>query len=273
MTALPPAISQVGYPGAGDIDDCWAVASIWAAHAADPAIKLPTVPAFRAAAHNPDKPGPTAGDLSQIVHASVALWPDLPVLAYSSLDWSGFAGKVKAGSVASLAVASSRLPSYLRFGFLGAHQVGVIWWLGEFFVMNPLMHDGDTPMAITEPYLETAARGADKGWVLAALYQPVEAPVQVTDPTPKIVDLAVGVQCYAADGKTPLVKIQSGGKDIYSPYGNGAQRAVVISTGGVRQVAMVALTACRNIRDYTPPPPVTLHKVTVDGVLYLPTGA
>jgi hypothetical protein len=83
--------------------------------------------------------------------------------------------------------------------------------------------------------------------------------VAVSDPTPKIVNLAVGVQLYATDGKTPLVKLSSGGTDLYSPFGNGAQRAVVISTGGVRQVAFVALTACTNIR------PFAASGVTVGG--------
>ena len=43
-------ISQRLYPGAGDIDDCWVVATCWAARAAGVA-HLPTVPEFRAAAN------------------------------------------------------------------------------------------------------------------------------------------------------------------------------------------------------------------------------
>jgi hypothetical protein len=74
--------------------------------------------------------------------------------------------------------------------------------------------------------------------------------VGVSDPTPKIVNLAVGVQLYATDGKTPLVKLSSGGTDLYSPFGFNAQRAVVISTGGVRQIAMVAAAACTNVRPF-----------------------
>ena len=85
----------------------------------------------------------------------------------------------------------------------------------------------------------------------------------VTDPTPKIVDLGVGVQCYATDGTTPLVKISNGGLNLYSPFGNGAQRAVVISTGGVRQVALVALTACKNIRAWASAPAAGSNTVTV----------
>ena len=38
--------------------------------------------------------------------------------------------------------------------------------------------------------------------------------VGVSDPTPKIVDLAIGVQLYATDGTTLLVKLTSGGKDL-----------------------------------------------------------
>lgn len=170
---LPPVISQLNYPGAGDTDDCWCVATIWAALAADPSIRKPTVPEFRAAAHNPDLPGPTGGNLSQIVHASVALWPQLTVQAYSSTDWFGFSDKVRAGWIASLAVQSSALPAELRFGFLGAHQIGVAFDTGALMVMNPLARNGAALLPITELNLRSAARAVLNGWVTAALFQPI----------------------------------------------------------------------------------------------------
>ena len=78
-----------------------------------------------------------------------------------------------------------------------------------------------------------------------------EGPVKVTDPSPKFLDLAAGVQLYATDGKTPLVKMSAAAAGLYSPFGNGMQRAVVVTTGGVTQVAMVATAICTNVRPYS----------------------
>lgn len=67
------------------------------------------------------------------------------------------------------------------------------------------------------------------------------ATVTVTDPTPKLVNLPSGRQLYKSDGKTPLVKVVPATVDTYSPAGGplGNQRYVVITTGGVRQQAVV----------------------------------
>ena len=78
--------------------------------------------------------------------------------------------------------------------------------------------------------------------------------VAVTDPSPKFLDLAAGVQLYATDGKTPLVKMSAAAAGIYSPFGTGSQRAVVITTGGVAQVALVATAIAKNVRSYCAPP-------------------
>ena len=78
-----------------------------------------------------------------------------------------------------------------------------------------------------------------------------EAAVKVTDPYPKFLDLAAGVQLYATDGKTPLVKMSSAAAGLYSPFGNGMQRAVVITTGGVTQIAFVLTTIATNVRPYS----------------------
>jgi hypothetical protein len=74
--------------------------------------------------------------------------------------------------------------------------------------------------------------------------------VAVTDPSPKFLDLAAGVQLYATDGKTPLVKMSAAAAGLYSPFGNGMQRAVVVTTGGVTQVAFVLTTIATNVRPY-----------------------
>lgn len=65
--------------------------------------------------------------------------------------------------------------------------------------------------------------------------------VQITDPTPMRVDLPSGRQLYQVDGTTPLVKVVPATVDTYSPAGGpkALQRYVVITTGGVRQLAVV----------------------------------
>jgi hypothetical protein len=103
---------------------------------------------------------------------------------------------------------------------------------------------------------------------LGAVYKAVDIPDAPTPPAPlemnmlpiyraapkdQLVDLAIGVQCYREDGKTPLVKIASGGSGVWSPFATSAtQRAVDISTGGVTQAAVVNLADCKNLRPAQP---------------------
>jgi hypothetical protein len=174
MTVVPPVISQIGYPGAGDVDDCWCVATIWAALAADPSAYQPTVPEFRKAAGNPDKPGPTGGDLDDVIRGASATWPQIRLLRYQSTEWALFEERLRDGWVASLAVQSSALPTRLQFGFRGAHQVGVMFANGEWRLMNPLAHNGAPTGWITESDLRTAARAVAHGFILAALFEPTK---------------------------------------------------------------------------------------------------
>lgn len=67
--------------------------------------------------------------------------------------------------------------------------------------------------------------------------------VKITDSTPKLVALPEGRQLYQVDGITPLVKMSATVVDVYSPAGgpSATQRYVVVTTGGVRQQAVVAM--------------------------------
>ena len=163
-------LSQKSYPAAGDVDDCWAVATIWAHRAATGDTHLPTMTEFRAAAGNPDKPGPTGGNIADIMRACAKLWPGTAV-QYSSPGWTPFVAAVKAGNIASLAVLSSKLPANLRFGFAGNHQVGVAYEGGQLVVANPLAPQGSAPIPITEDALHKAASAVANGWILAALFE------------------------------------------------------------------------------------------------------
>jgi hypothetical protein len=161
-------LNQKVYPGAGDVDDCFVVATCWAARIAG-VRDLPTVKEFRAAANKPDLPGPSGGSITDIMRAVNVLWPDLGVTEYERPDWDAFALALRRGKVASLGVLSSLLPSKLRFGFGGAHQIGVLFD-GGYLVANPLAPQGSEPIPISETALRNAARGLAMGWILAALF-------------------------------------------------------------------------------------------------------
>jgi hypothetical protein len=88
----------------------------------------------------------------------------------------------------------------------------------------------------------------------------------VTDRTPMVVDLPIGLQLFKTDGVTPLVKMSAASANVYSPAGGpvATQRFVTITTSGVAQFAVVN-TAGLTFRPY---PSDTKHKVRVfiDGV-------
>ena len=76
--------------------------------------------------------------------------------------------------------------------------------------------------------------------------------INVTDPTPKLVDLAIGIQLYSlANPPVPSVPVASGGTGVYSPALAGNYRVVVISIGGVKQLGLVQADDCKNVRALT----------------------
>lgn len=178
----PPVISQVGYPTAGDIDDCWVVATVWAAVAADPYAYRPTVTYFRAKAGRPDLPGATGGTLEHIMAGAWRTWPYMTIAKYASTDWSLFDRRLRQGWSASLGVISAELPTGLQFGFRGAHQVGVVYSGGRYLVANPLARTGSAPIACPLADLQAAARKHGGGKILAALFKPWEAHAVKFDP-------------------------------------------------------------------------------------------
>src|SRR5574343_1566660 len=134
--------NQKHWPGAGDIDDCWVVSAIQAANAVAPWLRLPSVPVFRAAAGNPDKPGPTGGNLADIVQGCETLWPRYfkdRLKRLRGAAWNDFAAHVNAEQPVSVATVSAKLPPRLRFGFAGMHQITVARsGAGQWLVANPL---------------------------------------------------------------------------------------------------------------------------------------
>ncbi len=117
---------------------------------------------------------------------------------------------------------------------------------------------GDTPPARKWMFWQNQGTGIDRdrfNGTLADLHKlagiAAGGDVKVTDPSPKFLDLAQGAQLYATDGKTPLVKMSAAAGGLYSPFGNGMQRAVVVTTGGVTQIAFVLTTVATNVRPYS----------------------
>ena len=164
------AVSQVHWPGVGDIDDCAVIATFYAAMASGfPKASLPTVAEFRKAAGRPDAPGATG--LSQpAVWAGVmgtALAGQSPV-NLSTRDWSIIVNHLRGGHQLSVALDTRKLPVAMRCGFLGWHRCGASFDGSRFRLMNPLQDDGDAPFVITLAQLQTAM--VDDGWYLAVSF-------------------------------------------------------------------------------------------------------
>jgi hypothetical protein len=153
---IPLVLSQRTYPGAGDIDDCWVVATVWAAVASVPSIWQPSVTTFRKYAGDPDDGISDGGSIDECFKGAKGCWPGLDSTLWKANEFSGFLSLVKAGRPASVALDSAALPSRLRFGFMGKHQVGIVWDGTKLLCANPLAAQGSRPLTITEAELKTA---------------------------------------------------------------------------------------------------------------------
>lgn len=187
----------------GDIDDCWVVAAIQCARAlggaygGDGRVSLPaatgtahifepTIPQFRKFASKPDVQGVSnGGSADDILKGSLGSWSHLKI-ARASTSWDTFVHQVRdlGWPFAALAVNSALLPSTLRYGFYGAHEVSVQYVAGSFRIVNPLMPAGTMPATISVSALKRAALGLT-GYVMAVIYRlPEVAPAPVPAPTP-----------------------------------------------------------------------------------------
>jgi len=168
-SSLPNTISQIGYLGAGDIDDCWCVATIWAAKAAGVPDWHVSVTEYRHWARNPDRPGSTGGTLDHVIRGARGCWPNAKVRRYRSTSWDGFISLLKAGWIGSLAVRCSALPLRLQYHYKLLHQVGVAYHNGKYYIADPLAPNGSRPKEITGAEMRKAARGFVGGTICAAL--------------------------------------------------------------------------------------------------------
>jgi hypothetical protein len=142
------------------LDDCWAVATIWAAASSKPTIVYPTMTTFRRYAENPDKPGATGGDIWDCNRGADGCWPTLPNYLVVSSDFNDIETRINQGQPGSIALDSAALPADLRFNFWGKHQIGVHRpnTSRPIYAMNPLAPANTTPGTISWDELKTAMR-------------------------------------------------------------------------------------------------------------------
>lgn len=150
--------NQVLWPGTGDVDECWIIATYWALVIAGVVKRkdLPSIKEFRAAAGRPDLPGASGGSNKNIAKALSILLPKAEVKQYNG-NTAGFEKMLKQGYIASLSVDSGDLPAYLQFGFKGDHQISVYYEGGHFWIMNPLAKEGSALLQISLADLKRAA--------------------------------------------------------------------------------------------------------------------
>lgn len=151
----PSTISQVGYPGAGDIDDCWVVATIWGAIASRPTVAAPSCTVARAWAGDPDDGHQDGGSIVECMAIADRLVPG--AFAYRGSSFDVLDRMVLAGQPASVALRSGSLPTRLRFGFTGPHQCGLVATSdGQRWLMNPLDASGRDLRPIGRAEIQTA---------------------------------------------------------------------------------------------------------------------
>ncbi len=153
--------SQREWPGIGDVDDCWVLASLQAVHAVAPWLKLPGVKRFREEANKPDSPNRMdPGDEHDMARALTRLYPDLAIEVVDGGGFEEFADKVRSGRPAALIVGSRELPENLQFGFKDIHAITVAFddELG-FVVANPLGRPHSKPISISRGELRAAVEG------------------------------------------------------------------------------------------------------------------
>jgi hypothetical protein len=165
MALIKKVLSQRIFEGVGDIDDCWVVATVQAALAANPGARKPSAPEFRKLAGDPDDGITDGGSFHEITRT----WPNLKMIAIRGARFSEFSDLAHQGGAASLAIKSALLPSKMRFGFNGLHQVAVEFD-GGWKLANPLAEQDSAPIPITEAELRKAIGGFSKNGVFAVFF-------------------------------------------------------------------------------------------------------
>ena len=72
-------------------------------------------------------------------------------------------------------------------------------------------------------------------------------PAAITDETLYFIDTPANAPLYDHDGLTKLSTLYTALTNRLSPYGVGAKRAIFVTTGGIRRVALVTPSAKRQV--------------------------
>ena len=154
--------SQKAWPGIGDVDDCWVLASLQAVHTVAPWLKLPGVKVFREKAEVPDTPGQLdVGDEHDMKRGLDALYPNLGVELVDGMSFQEFVERVRSGRPAAVVVKAGDLPAALQFGYEGIHAITVAFddETGNLLIADPLAKPHSKPVPIPQPALRRAIEG------------------------------------------------------------------------------------------------------------------
>jgi hypothetical protein len=154
--------SQKSWPGIGDVDDCWVLASLQAVHTVAPWLKLPGVKVFRDKAGVPDTPGQLdVGDEVDMKRGLDALYPTLGVRLVDGMPFQDFVELVRSGRPAAVVIKAGDFPASLQFGYEGIHAVTVAFddETGNLLIADPLAKPHSKPVPISQPALRTAIEG------------------------------------------------------------------------------------------------------------------
>lgn len=154
--------SQRDWPGIGDIDDCWVLASLQAVHTVAPWLKLPGVKFFREKANKPDVQGQLdVGDEHDMARGLEALYPTLEIEVVDGMPFSQFADLVKSGRPAALVVKAGDLPAAMQTTYKGIHAITVAFddEKQEWLVADPLARAHSKPVPIARADLRKAVKG------------------------------------------------------------------------------------------------------------------
>jgi hypothetical protein len=172
-------LSQKLWPAAGDVDDCWVLASLMAVIAVSPWSWPVNVTQFRAAAGDPDKPGPTPGGVNDAYRAVRKLYPNLAVTLATGWTAAKILAAIKTNRPAYISVKAGALPSNCQFGFTGNHAVMLMWRAATgtapatLYLYNPLAPAYAGPITISEAAI-TKAMNAHTGGPAALIMPSVE---------------------------------------------------------------------------------------------------
>lgn len=202
---LEPIENQVTAPGAGDVDDCWAVALRRAIRQVG--LPAPSIAAIRAAAGVPDIPGqPDGATPAQVLRAARALAPLAKPVLLRGFDT--IYGELRFSS-AVIFYRAGRPPAPYQYGFTGLHSGGLDLRGTDFYIADPLAHDGTAPKRISDSALRPAME-AFPGGAQAVLLEVVSMSMYEAVPRPGTFVIPAGKEVKGYDwGVTGWVAVKS----------------------------------------------------------------